>query len=372
MNRSYSRITCGTPAIVVLADDNSPTPLLSPPSTSDDPTTSIASQPTTSTEPSAQPSELSDTARNLTVGRTASNPNVPPNESADPVHTNQPQLPRGTQSNRRRRREPSPADNREAQDRQSFDSLGPPGDTIIEPLPKRRRRDPMMRLEGDSSNTNGGPRPFTNGSTSDAAVPKSLNGLSKTMPSMNGSTTSNGHTEKTIAQDSAYFGHDREEVSRLLIQALSDLGYNASAEKLVQESGYDLESPTVAAFRSAVLRGEWADAEELLFGRPTATVTDGTGTSNGLVLAEGADRDDMRFWLRQQKFLELLEARDTGRALMVLRTELTPVYHNVHKLHFLSSLLMCPSDELMAKAEWDGAHGQSRHILLSELSSKST
>jgi hypothetical protein len=58
--------------------------------------------------------------------------------------------------------------------------------------------------------------------------------------------------------------------------------------------------------------------------------------------------------------------------LMVLRTELTPVYHNVHELHFLSSLLMCPSDELMAKAKWDGAHGQSRHILLSELSSKST
>jgi hypothetical protein len=31
---------------------------------------------------------------------------------------------------------------------------------------------------------------------------------------------------------------------------------------------------------------------------------------------------------------------------------------------------MCPStDELMAKAEWDGAHGKSRHVLLSELSS---
>lgn len=229
----------------------------------------------------------------------------------------------------------------------------------------------MMRLEGDNSNTNGGSRPFTNGSAADTPVSKTLNGLSKTMPATNGSTTSNGHTEKTITQSSAYFGHDREEVTRLLIQALSDLGYNASAEKLVQESGYDLESPTVAAFRNAVLRGEWADAEELLFGHPTASVNDGTGRSNGLVLAEGADKDEMRFWLRQQKFLELLEARDTGRALMVLRTELTPVYHNVHKLHFLSSLLMCPSDELMAKAEWDGTHGQSRHILLSELSSKS-
>ncbi|OBT68889.1 hypothetical protein VE03_02157 [Pseudogymnoascus sp. 23342-1-I1] len=225
-----------------------------------------------------------------------------------------------------------------------------------------------MRLEGDSSNTNGGPRTLTNGSAADTQGSKSVNGLSKTVPAINGSTAANGHTETTATQSPDYFGHDREEVSRLLIQALSDLGYNASADKLVQESGYDLESPTVAAFRNAVLRGEWADAEELLFGRQSASVTDGVGISNGLVLAEGADRDEMRFWLRQQKFLELLEARDTGRALMVLRTELTPVYHNVHKLHFLSSLLMCPSDELMAKAEWDGAHGQSRHILLSELS----
>jgi len=164
-------------------------------------------------------------------------------------------------------------------------------------------------------------------------------------------------------------------VSRLLIQALSDLGYSSSADALVQESGYDLESPTVAAFRNAVLQGEWADAELLLFGDRDGSEDEGSGGNNGqgLVLAEGAQKNDMRFWLRQQKFLELLEARDTGRALMVLRTELTPVYQNVHKLHFLSSLIMCPStEELMIKAEWDGAHGQSRHILLSELSSKST
>lgn len=230
-----------------------------------------------------------------------------------------------------------------------------------------------MRLEGDSSSsTNGGPRPYMNGSAVDTPTSKAVNGLSKAGPAINGSATSNGHTETAAAHSLDYFGHDREEVSRLLIQALSDLGYNASAEKLVQESGFDLESPTVAAFRNAVLRGEWADAEELLFGHPTPSVTGAMSINNGLVLAEGADQDEMRFWLRQQKFLELLEARDTGRALMVLRTELTPVYHNVHKLHFLSSLLMCPSDELMTKAKWDGAQGQSRHILLSELSSKST
>lgn len=138
---------------------------------------------------------------------------------------------------------------------------------------------------------------------------------------------------------------------------------------LSHESGYDLESTSVAAFRNAVLQGEWAEAEALLFGDSPSSVGASGAASNGLVLAEGADQNLMRFWLRQQKYLELLEERDTGRALMVLRTELTPLYQDTGKLHFLSSLIMCQStDDLKSKAEWDGAHGQSRQQLLSELS----
>jgi hypothetical protein len=35
----------------------------------------------------------------------------------------------------------------------------------------------------------------------------------------------------------------------------------------------------------------------------------------------------------------------------------------------VNSLLMCSPEDLKIKANWDGANGQSRHILLSELSS---
>jgi WD40 repeat protein len=53
----------------------------------------------------------------------------------------------------------------------------------------------------------------------------------------------------------------------------------------------------------------------------------------------------------------------------VLRQELTPLYQDSGKLHFLSSLLMCQStDDLRAKADWDGASGQSRKQLLTKLS----
>lgn len=124
-------------------------------------------------------------------------------------------------------------------------------------------------------------------------------------------------------------------MTRILIQSLTDLGYNGAAATLSQESGYDLESPLVAAFRNAVLQGEWAEAEELLFGGSTEE----GGVSihgTGLVLQDGVDKNVMRFWLRQQKYLELLEQRDAGRALMVLRLELTPLYQDTGKLHFLS------------------------------------
>ncbi|PQE22834.1 wd domain-containing protein [Rutstroemia sp. NJR-2017a BBW] len=183
---------------------------------------------------------------------------------------------------------------------------------------------------------------------------------------MNGSG-SNGHTTTTGKPKPSYFGHDREEVTRILIQALTDLGYNGAAGTLSQESGYDLESPTVAAFRNAVLQGEWTEAEELLFGGPAEE----GGVSihgNGLALRDGVDKNVLRFGMRQQKFLELLEQKDMGRAINVLRQELTPLYQDTTKLHFLSSLLMCTPEDLKIKANWDGANGQSRNILLSELS----
>jgi hypothetical protein len=241
---------------------------------------------------------------------------------------------------RRRRRERS-SDTEEQIQLQDISSY--PGDIShaeTEHRRKRRRGDPIMRLEGEGSNSNGATRPFSNGSGASplhrATMP--TNGAQKNSTAMNGSSHANGHSHQGAKPRPTYFGHDREEVTRILIQALADMGYNGAAGTLSQESGYELESPSVAAFRNAVMQGEWAEAEELLFGSTAPLTVEGGVSLNatGLELAEGADKDVMRFWLRQQKFLELLEERDTGRALMVLRTELTPLYQDVGKLHFLS------------------------------------
>lgn len=219
--------------------------------------------------------------------------------------------------------------------------------------------------------SNGTRRVVSNGSRAeDGFGAITSNGVHKnSLEGVNGSSQ-NGKEVAYAERPSTYFGHDREEVTRILIQALADMGYSAAAESVSRDSGYVLESPTVAAFRTSILDGAWGRAEELLSG--AVSPGERQQQENGLVLAPGADRNIMRIWIRQQKFLELLERKETARALTVLRGELTPLCSEQHqKVHFLSSLLMCQSPEdLKSKANWDGAYGLSRQILLSELSSK--
>lgn len=203
-----------------------------------------------------------------------------------------------------------------------------------------------MRLDPDSSTSNGS-RHQSNGSTHSTLhkglYSNSTNGHSSP-PIGTSSVFRNGSSSTIpITKASSFFGHDREEVTRLLIQGLTDLGYHASADRLSQESGYEVESPTVAAFRYAILHGEWLEAESLLFGSLAMEDGGGVSVSNGesrhyvgLKFADGADQDELKFRLREQKYLELLEKGDLSNALHVLRHELTPLHQDIGKLHKLS------------------------------------
>ncbi|KAK1835396.1 WD40-repeat-containing domain protein [Podospora conica] len=236
--------------------------------------------------------------------------------------------------------------------------------------PRRKRRRPDMLSEVDGQETmNGSSRGVGNGTHMDDRAMSEALSRTRKMAS-EGAVNGSAQNGKTATHGRTYLGHDREEVTRILIQALSDMGYRSAAESVSRDSGYELENPTVAAFRTAVLDGSWAQAEGLLEGAVQQGQSRQPQPGNGLVLAPGADRNIMRIWLRQQKFLELLERRDTTKALQVLRYDLMPLCSEQHqKLHFLSGLLMCQSaEDMKAQANWDGAHGQSRQYLLSELS----
>lgn len=213
-----------------------------------------------------------------------------------------------------------------------------------------------MRSDGETPKDSISPR-LSNGSSTRVSPSRSktTNGHANGKIESNGSGSRNGAVANRPLSPK-WFGHDREEVARVLIQSLTDLGYHTSATALSQESGFELEGPTVAAFRSSVLDGDWQNAEALLFGGSLSDSGGGVGINNGggkavaqpdwdyrnnqtfsgLKLAEGANKNEMLFWLRQQKYLELLERGDLGTALMVLRQELTPLHQDTSQLHHLS------------------------------------
>jgi hypothetical protein len=129
-----------------------------------------------------------------------------------------------------------------------------------------------MRLENNGVNSQSSNNHATNGATplksglenhSNGTAPSVRNGTGKLEA---GSTASSFTMLAPPTPRPDYFGHDREEVTRILIQALVDLGYHKAATLLEEESEYTLESPRVSDFRRAILRGEWGRAEQLLYG----------------------------------------------------------------------------------------------------------
>ncbi|KAJ3316741.1 hypothetical protein HDU76_001580 [Blyttiomyces sp. JEL0837] len=141
-----------------------------------------------------------------------------------------------------------------------------------------------------------------------------------------------------------HHGDRREELLRLMVQSLTNMGYRDSASLLQKESGVILESATVTKFRSAILSGDWATAESLV---PMLEVQQKSG---------------------DQKYLELIEENSIPKALVVLRNELSPVCLDSNVLHRLSCLMMCSDKaDLMRQSNWDGAAGNSRSQLLLEL-----
>jgi WD40 repeat protein len=238
------------------------------------------------------------------------------------------------------------------------------------PSPSKRQRT-SGTMHPDSGKATMDPSTHTNGSHSPSSDRSMRSGLS------NGTHHTNGNVDITRCRTSSYFGHSRSEVSRLIIQALQDLGYQSSANAMIQESKYELESPKVTDLRNAVLNGNWARAEALLVGTNDPGSEGGVSIENGtsdhneaICLVQGADHNDIRFQIRRQRFLELLEKDKHLIAMKFLQRELTPLCKdNQGTIRSLSSLLVCQSaDDLRSKAKWDGAGGSSRNDLLAELS----
>ncbi|KAJ3033834.1 hypothetical protein HDV00_005799 [Rhizophlyctis rosea] len=140
-----------------------------------------------------------------------------------------------------------------------------------------------------------------------------------------------------------------QELVRLMVQALADMDLRESADLLQRESGYKLESPTTSKFRQGVLQGDWDSVEKLI---STMDISP----------------KNLKYLIKQQKYLEVLQARDVKAALIILRQELAPLSTSQDRLHELTSYLMCSSvEDLKRAATWDGVEDTSREQLLMQL-----
>ncbi|EAU88784.2 WD repeat-containing protein [Coprinopsis cinerea okayama7 len=164
--------------------------------------------------------------------------------------------------------------------------------------------------------------PPTNGHTNGCSYPAMTNGSSGAgggMPKHGKVISKLNLPGTTLYEDSSIL---REEFVRLVVQTLRDVGYIESAATLEAESGYELEAPKVTQFRQYILDGMWLKAEEAL---------------DHLNVVDEDDLLDAKFLIKQQKYLELLEAKKTTAALHVLRNELAPLNVDSDHLHTLSS-----------------------------------
>ncbi|XP_013119264.1 WD repeat-containing protein 26 homolog [Stomoxys calcitrans] len=165
----------------------------------------------------------------------------------------------------------------------------------------------------------------------------------------------NNHNEtnNTIS----WLGKSNQEIIRLIGQYLQDLGLEKSVNTLMSESGCYLEHPSATKFREHVLSGEWSKADADL--KELEPLID-NGKPSTII--------EMKFILLEQKYLENLDDGCPLEALHVLRNELTPLQHNISRVHQLSSYMMCSNNhDLYQRAKWEGKGILSRALVMERL-----
>jgi WD repeat-containing protein 26 len=152
-------------------------------------------------------------------------------------------------------------------------------------------------------------------------------------------------------------GLNKNELVRLLVQAMDGLGYTSAARELEGESGIAALSPNMRRLRECVLSGEWSEVESVF------EAASGSCTGDG-------DWAAARFVVYEQQFLELLDAGKVSDALLCLRGSLARCSKEASALHKLPLLCMCSSpEEVRERANWAGTGIQTRTEVLHKLQS---
>lgn len=115
-----------------------------------------------------------------------------------------------------------------------------------------------------------------------------------------------------------------EDVLRLMIQSMEELGFSSSAKALREESGTYEESEQIVVFKKNLLKGKWDAVLEFI---PHLQVE---STLQRLLL---------NWNVHKHLYLEFIETSDSINALKTLRTQLKPLSneidtHNGDETHY--------------------------------------
>eukprot|EP01016_Furgasonia_blochmanni_P001966 TRINITY_DN1077_c0_g1_i7.p1 TRINITY_DN1077_c0_g1~~TRINITY_DN1077_c0_g1_i7.p1 ORF type:complete len:683 (+),score=130.07 TRINITY_DN1077_c0_g1_i7:1-2049(+) len=144
----------------------------------------------------------------------------------------------------------------------------------------------------------------------------------------------------------------KKEMVRIMIQTPESMGYGGAASKLMEESGISVENEHLTNFRSAILRGEWDKAIDLL----------------RLIDLNEEAVQGAKYLIYEQKYLELIDAKNVNDALNVLRNELSSLSRDTQRLHKLAGLILCrDAGELRKKMNWEGTGPESRNKLIAQI-----
>jgi len=163
-------------------------------------------------------------------------------------------------------------------------------------------------------------------------------------------TESNGDSVARIMQPTENLR--REEVLRLILQSLHEMGLSDSAAALEKESGVVLQDPSVVRLCEGIMSGEWTQVQSLL---------------NEVSFSSRNNKIKAERLVHVQIYLEHLESKRTIEALTVLRGKLA-AESTQSELQWLSSLVICNTpEELRTQSRWDGATGMSRQAVVDDI-----
>eukprot|EP00002_Diphylleia_rotans_P020376 TRINITY_DN3958_c0_g1_i4.p1 TRINITY_DN3958_c0_g1~~TRINITY_DN3958_c0_g1_i4.p1 ORF type:complete len:524 (+),score=94.61 TRINITY_DN3958_c0_g1_i4:295-1866(+) len=158
-------------------------------------------------------------------------------------------------------------------------------------------------------------------------------------------------SESNLCVVSAMRKKFRNEIVRLMLQELGNLGFEDTVKELEKESGLTVHSETILKFRDHILTGHWEEAIESL---------------PELLQDPDLSLNKAKLLIYQQQFLELLEAKETLLAINCLRSQIASATSDQNLIQKLTRYIMC-QDDLYARTKWDGSEGTSRQQLLHEL-----